>query len=72
MVHQCEGLPLGLEAADDLGCVHPRLDNLQGDLAPYGRLLLGEEDDAHAAFAPRLDELVGPDAGAWTLELRMG
>ena len=33
MVHQGQGLPLGLEAGDDLAAVHARLDQLEGDLA---------------------------------------
>ena len=33
VVHQRQGLPLGLEAGDDLPRVHARLDDLQGHLA---------------------------------------
>ena len=33
MVHQGQGLPLGLEAGDDLAAVHARLDDLERDLA---------------------------------------
>src|SRR5437588_5117659 len=32
VVHQGEGLPLGLEAGDHLARVHHRLEHLQGDL----------------------------------------
>jgi hypothetical protein len=49
MVHECQRLPLGLEAGDDLPRVHPRLDNLEGHLALDGGGLLGNEDDAEAA-----------------------
>ncbi len=34
VVHQRQGLPLGLEAGDDLARVHARLDDLERDLAP--------------------------------------
>src|SRR5207247_8699377 len=33
MIHQRQRLPLGFEAGDHLACVHPRLDDLQRDLA---------------------------------------
>ena len=58
MVHQGQGLPLGLEAGDDLLGVHARLDDLQRDLAADRLLLLGHIDDAKAAFADLLAELV--------------
>ena len=61
VVHHRQGLPLGLEAGDDLAAVHARLDDLEGDLALDGLRLLGHEDDAHAAFADLLQELVGAD-----------
>ena len=48
MVHQRQGLALGLEPGDDLARVHPRLDDLEGDLAADGLRLLGHVDDAHA------------------------
>ena len=61
MVHHRQRLPLGLEAGDHLPGVHARLDDLQRD-RPLDRLgLLGHEDDAHAAFADLLQELVGAD-----------
>ena len=64
VVHQRQGLPLGLEAGDHLVGVHARLDDLEGDLAADGLLLLGHEDDAHAAFADLLQQLVGADERA--------
>ena len=64
MVHQRQGLPLGLEAGEDLGGVHARLDDLEGDHAADRLFLLGHEDDAHAAFADLLQQLVGADDGA--------
>ena len=64
MVHQGQGLPLGLEAGDHLAAVHAGLDDLQGDLALDRLGLLGHEDDAHAAFADLLQQLVGADQRA--------
>ena len=67
MVHHRHGLPLGLEAGDHLPRVHARLDDLQRD-GPLERLgLLGHEDDAHAAFADLLQQLVGADDRAGLL-----
>ena len=54
VIHHRQGLPLGLEAGDDLRDVHARLDDLEGDLAADGLRLLGHEDGAHAAFADLL------------------
>ena len=61
VVHQGQRLPLGLEAGDDLLGVHARLDDLQGHLAAHRLGLLGHVDDAHAAFADLLQQLVGAD-----------
>src|SRR5947207_1004511 len=58
MVHDRQRLPLGLEARDHLARVHARLDDLQGNLATHRLGLLGHEDDAEAAFADLLQELV--------------
>src|SRR6266540_4442743 len=66
MVHQRQGLPLGLEARDDLAAVHAGLDDLEGDLALHGLGLLGQEDRAHAALAELLEEFVGADHRAGT------
>ena len=44
--------------------VHARLDDLQGHLAADRLPLLGHVDDAHAAFADLLQELVAADEGA--------
>ena len=41
--------------------IHARLDDLQGDPAADGLLLLGHVDDAHAPFADLLQQLVGAD-----------
>ena len=67
MVHHRQRLPLGLEAGDHLPRVHARLDDLERD-RPLDRLgLLGHEDDAHAAFADLLQQLVGADDRAGPL-----
>jgi hypothetical protein len=67
VIHQREGLPLGLEPGDHLAGVHARLDDLQRDLAADGLGLLGHVHDAHAAFADHLQELVGADGRARAL-----
>jgi hypothetical protein len=67
VVHQSQGLALGLEAGDDLAGVHAGLDDLEGDLAVHGLALLGHPDLAHAAFADLLQQLVGADDGAGDL-----
>ena len=61
MVHHRQRLPLGLEAGDHLPRVHARLDDLQRHLAADGLRLLGHVDQAHAAFADLLQQLVGAD-----------
>ena len=61
VVHQGQGLPLGLEAGEDLAAVHAGLDDLQGDHALHRLGLLGHVDGAHAAFADLLQQLVGAD-----------
>ena len=50
----------------------PGLMTLSATCAPDGRLLLGHEDDAHAALADRLQQLVRPDASARPLGDRPG
>src|SRR5262249_27460146 len=65
VVHEGEGLALGLEPGYHLLGVHARLEHLQGDLAANGPILLGQEDDAEAALADLLHELVRPDDSPW-------
>src|SRR5207247_402627 len=67
VIHQREGLPLGLETGDDLPGVHAGFDDLEGHFAPDGLLLLGDVDHAHAAFADLFQQLVRADhrAGAF-------
>src|SRR5262249_21953393 len=55
------GLALRLKARDHLPAVHPRFQNLESYFATNGLLLLGHEDDAEAAFADFLHQLVRTD-----------
>ena len=71
VVHQRQGLPLRLEAGDDLAGVHARFNELERNLAPHRLLLLGDEDQPHAPFADLLHELVGADDGARALGDRL-
>jgi hypothetical protein len=64
MVHEGERLPLGLEAGDHVAGVHARLDDLEGHFAADRLLLLGDEDQAEAAFADLLHQPVRADRGA--------
>ncbi len=66
MVHQRQRLPLGLEAGNHLARVHAGLEHLEGDLAAHRLRLLGHEDDAEAALADLLQQLVGADDRAGT------
>src|SRR5262249_14745799 len=54
VVHHGQRLTLGLEAGDDLGTVHARLDDLEGNAAMDGFMLLGHVDYAESAFADLL------------------
>jgi hypothetical protein len=67
MVHQGQGLALGLEASQHRLGFQAGFDDLEGDLAADRLGLLGQVDDAHAAFADLLQELVGADQGAGAL-----
>ena len=75
MIHQGQGLALGLKAGHDLARVHAGLDDLESNFSPNGLLLLGHEDDAEAAFAYLLQELVRANHGtrgfrAWRIDGR--
>jgi hypothetical protein len=67
VVHQRQGLPLGLEAGDHLAGIHARLDDLQRHLAPQWSRLFGHEHHTEAPFADLLQELVGADLRAGAL-----
>ncbi len=62
VVHQRQRLALGLEASHHLPGVHAQLDDLEGDTAADGFLLLGHIDHPAAAFANFLEQLVVADA----------
>jgi hypothetical protein len=62
MVHEGQGLALGLKTRDDLPGVHAQLDDLEGDAAMDRLLLLGHIDHSAAAFTDLLEELVAADA----------
>ena len=64
VIHQRQRLPLRLEAGDDLGRIHARLDDLEGDGSPDRLLLLGHVNHAEAAFADLLQQLVRPNDAA--------
>ena len=64
VVHQGQGLALGLEPGDDLAGVHAGLMILRATLRRTGCSLLGHPDLAHAPLADLLQQLVGADDGA--------
>jgi hypothetical protein len=51
MIHDSQGLPLELEAREDLAGVHARLDELDRHATPNWLRLLGNPDGSHSAFA---------------------
>jgi hypothetical protein len=61
VVHQRQGLALGLEAGRHLFAVHIALDDLHGDLATHGRGLLGKPNLAHTALAQLLQQPIRTD-----------
>ncbi len=58
MVHQGQGLPLGLEARQHVPGVHSGFDKLERDAAAYRFLLLREPNLAHAAFPNFLEKAI--------------
>ena len=58
MVHQGQRLPLLLEAREQAVRVQAGADDLEGHAALHRLDLIGDEDDAHAAFAELLAQLV--------------
>ena len=61
MVHECQGLALGIEAGDHLPGVHAGLEDLEGHLAADRLLLLGHKHQAEAPLADLFQQLVGTD-----------
>ena len=70
MLHESQGLALGLEPGDHLARVHARLEDFQSDPAADRMLLLGHEHHAEPAFTDLLDQFVGPDQRAYALTER--
>ena len=70
MVHEGQGLALGLEAGNHLGGVHAELDHLEGDPAPDGLGLFGHVHDAGAALADLFEQLVSAYTVAGLLDDR--
>jgi hypothetical protein len=63
MIHQRQRLPLGLESRDHLPRIHARLDDLERYFAMDGLLLLGDEDQSHAALADLFQQLAAGRGG---------
>ena len=64
MIHQGQGMPLSLEAGQDLPRIHARLKDLQRHLAADGLFLLGQVDNAESALPQDAEQLVGADPRA--------
>ncbi len=64
MLHHGEGLPLGFKTGDDFLGVHPGFDDFERDAAADRLFLVGHVNDAAAAFANLLEQLVVADAFA--------
>jgi len=58
MVQYGQGLALGFEAGNHFASVHADFDDLESDAAFYRLFLLGHIDNAEAAFAEFLQQLV--------------
>ena len=58
VIHQREGLSLGLKPRHHLRRVHPCFDDLQRDLTPHGPRLLGQPHLPHAAFAHQFEQAI--------------
>ena len=61
VIHHREGLPLRLEAGEQLTRVHAELDHLESDATVQVLELLGLPDFSHAAFPEPPQELVRAD-----------
>src|ERR1035441_6834345 len=61
VVHERQSLSFGFKPGDDLPGIHAQLDDLEGDPAADGFLLLGHIDHPAPAFANLLQELVAPN-----------
>lgn len=61
MVHEREGLPLSLEASDNILGVHAEANDLERDAAPDGVLLFGHVNGTASSFADLLEEFIATD-----------
>ena len=61
MIHHRQGLALSLKSGNDAFRVHPQLDDFDSNAPADRLLLLGHVDDAAAAFADFLEQLVAPE-----------
>jgi len=70
MIHERERLPFGFEARDDALRVHAELDHFERHSPAHRFFLLGHVNDAAAAFAQLLEQLVAanPVAGLFSDE----
>jgi hypothetical protein len=64
VIHERQRLALRFESGHHLRGVHPRLDDLERDLASYRSGLLGEPHLAHPALAGALQQAIRADAAA--------
>jgi len=64
VVHEGEGLPLGLEASQDHARVHAGLDDFERDAARDEGSLLGHPDRAEPALADEFEEFIRADQRA--------
>ncbi len=71
VIHQYQGLPLGLESGHRLLGIHAGLDDLECNPAPHRLLLPGEVDPAHSPLADLLEQPVRADAGACAIANRI-
>src|SRR5262249_524943 len=67
MIHDGQGLPLRLEASNNLARIQPALEQLQSDPAANGLRLLSDEDNAKTPFTDLLKQLVRPNEGTGRL-----
>ena len=61
VIHQGQGLTLGLEPGQDLLGIHAQLDDLQGDLARDRLGLLGQVDRGEPTLPDHFADLVAVD-----------
>ncbi len=61
MVHHRQGVPLGLEACQNLTRVHAQLEDLDRHATPNGLFLVSQIDDAKATLAQDAAERIRPN-----------